>query len=134
MGCARIQIENENENWTTKFVWKNQNLKSKFSSAVLVDDQIFGLDLGILVCLDAATGERRWKNGRYAHGQFIKADKYLIVQSEKGFVAQVAADADRFEETARIDGLQHRTWTHPVIAGGVLLIRNDRKMAAYQLK
>ncbi len=110
------------------------NLKSKFSSAVFDGSHIYGLDLGILVCLDPATGNRIWKNGRYAHGQFIKAGDYLVVQSEKGYVAQVLASSDQFSETSRIEAFRHRTWTHPVIASGVLLIRNDREMAAYRLQ
>ena len=134
MGCARIRIRREQDRWRTSFVWQNKNLKSKFSSAVFDGRNIFGLDLGILVCLDPVTGKRVWKNGRYAHGQFIKAGDYLVVQSEKGFVAQAVASAAGFEETGRVTGLRHRTWTHPVIADGVLLIRNDREMAAYRLK
>lgn len=133
MGCARIRIEKDEGRWKTSFVWQNKNLKSKFSSAVFDGEHIFGLDLGILVCLDPETGKRTWKNGRYAHGQFIQVGDFLIVQSEKGFVAQVVASPERFEETGRIPGLRHRTWTHPVIADGVLLIRNDREMAAYRL-
>ena len=134
MGCAKLRVENEGEQWKTSFVWENQNLKSKFSSAVFDGSHIFGLDLGILVCLDPETGKRIWKKGRYAHGQFIKAGDYLVVQSERGFLAQVIASADEFTETGRVDALRHRTWTHPVVADGVLLIRNDREMAAYRLK
>ena len=134
MGCARIRVSRDGDNWSTEFLWRNQNLKSKFSSAVLAGQHIFGLDLGVLVCLDAESGDRRWKRGRFGHGQFIQAGEFLVVQSEKGFVTQVAADPDQFNEIDRLQGLGHRTWTHPVIAGGVLLIRNDREMAAYQLK
>jgi outer membrane protein assembly factor BamB len=134
MGSARFNIEHRDSEWTVKTVWENQNLKSKFSSAVLHRDHIYGLDLGIMVCLDAKTGDRKWKDGRYAHGQFIKAGDFFIVQSERGYLAQVLVSPSHFEETARVKGLDHRTWTHPAIADGILLIRNDREMAAYQLE
>jgi len=135
MGCARIRLEEKvGGDWKHSFVWKTKNLKSKFSSAVFDGENIFGLDLGILVCLDAKTGKRLWKNGRYAHGQFIMAGDFLIVQAERGFVAQVLAAADNFKEAARVPALTHRTWTHPAMAKDVLLIRNDREMAAFRLK
>ena len=133
MGCAKLRIEKNGDQWNVSTVWENQNLKSKFSSAIFNGSHIFGLDLGVLVCLDPTSGNRVWKNGRYAHGQFIKVGDYLVVQSEKGFVAQVVASAHEFSEMGRIKALRYRTWTHPVVADGVLLVRNDREMAAYRL-
>ena len=133
MGSARFRIENRDGEWTVKTVWENQNLKSKFSSAVLHRDHIYGLDQGIMVCLDAKTGRRKWKGGRYAHGQFIQAGDFFIVQSERGYLAQVLVSSDHFEETAKVQALDHRTWTHPAIANGVLLIRTDRQMAAFRI-
>ncbi len=134
MGCARFRIEKHNGQWAVESVWKNQKLKSKFSSAVFHQDHIYGLDLGIMVCLDAKTGARKWKGGRYSHGQFIKAGDFFIVQSERGYLAQVVASPNHFEETARVMALDDRTWTHPALANGVLLIRNDREMAAYEIE
>ncbi len=134
MGSARFNIDHRDGEWSVKTVWEKQKLKSKFSSAVFHDDHIYGLDQGIMVCLDAKTGDRKWKGGRYAHGQFIKTGDYFIVQSERGYLAQVLVSSSHFEETARVEGLDNRTWTHPAIADGVLLIRNDREMAAYQLE
>jgi outer membrane protein assembly factor BamB len=134
MGCARFRIENTDGQLSAEVVWKNKNLKSKFSSAILHKDHIYGLDLGIMTCVDAETGKRQWKEGRYAHGQFIQAGNFFIVQSEKGYLAQVAVDPTAFRETGRLKALKHRTWTHPTLADGVLLIRNDREMAAIRLK
>ena len=133
MGSARYRIENVDGILTPKLVWKNQNLKSKFSSAVFHENHIYGLDLGIMVCLDAMTGVRKWKEGRYAHGQIVKAGDYLIVQSEKGYLAQVQLSPNAFFEVAKCKALKHRTWTHPAISNGVLLIRNDREMAAFRI-
>lgn len=133
MGSARYQIEIVEGKWTPRLVWKNQNLKSKFSSAILHENYIYGLDLGIMVCLDAGTGVRKWKGGRYAHGQFVKVGNHFIMQSERGYLAQVSVSPDAFSEVAKCQALSHRTWTHPAISNGMLLIRNDREIAAFQI-
>ena len=46
-------------------------MKNKFNSSVLHEGHVYGLDEGILTCLDVKTGEQRWKGGRYGYGQVI---------------------------------------------------------------
>lgn len=132
-GTALFEFSRISDRFDFRTVWQNKKLRSKFASAVFDGKSVFGLDEGILVCLDARTGERHWKNGRYRHGQILLAGEYLIVQSEEGYIAQVAATTDEFREYARIEALDRRTWTHPVVTDNYLLTRNDREMVCYAL-
>ncbi len=95
----------------------------------------FGFDGSLLASIDLASGKRRWKGGRYGHGQLLLlADQgLLLVLSEQGALALVAATGDDFRELARFPGIEGKTWNHPVLAGDVLLVRNDREMAAFRL-
>ena len=132
-GAALLKISRDGENFQAETVWSNRNLKSKFASAVYDGRHIYGLDEGILVCLDAETGQRLWKNGRYYHGQIVLSGEFLVVQAENGYIAQVHADSKRFVEAGRVDALDRRTWTHPVVTAGFLLTRNDRQIACYRV-
>jgi hypothetical protein len=85
--------------------------------------------------VDAATGDRRWKGGRYGHGQvLLLADqKLLLVLGEYGEVHLLAANPDKLEELGKFQALNDKTWNHPVIAHGRLYVRNDREVACYEL-
>ena len=101
-------------------------MKSEFSNIVARNGFIYGLDDGILACVEAATGDRKWKDGRYGHGQLILADDLLLVQTEQGPIALVEANPAAYREVARLSGLSAKTWNTPALAGEFLLIRNDQ--------
>jgi outer membrane protein assembly factor BamB len=87
-----------------------------------------------MACLDVATGELRWKGGRYGHGQVLLAAGHLIVLTEDGDLALLRATAERHEEIARFPAIEGKTWNHPAIADGYLLVRNIAEMAAFDLR
>ena len=106
-------------------------MKNKFTSSVLHEGYIYGLDEAILACIDAATGELKWKGGRYGYGQILLAGDHVIVLTEDGDLVLVRATPERHDEVARFPAIEGKTWNHPIIAGGYLLVRNLREMAAF---
>jgi outer membrane protein assembly factor BamB len=109
-------------------------MKNQFTSSVLHDGYIYGLDENILACVDAATGDLKWKGGRYGYGQVMLASGHLIVLSESGELALVRATPDGHDERVRFPAIAGKTWNHPVIVDGILLIRNLQEMAAFDLR
>jgi outer membrane protein assembly factor BamB len=88
----------------------------------------------MLVCLDSQTGERKWKDGRYGYGQVLVADGYLIVLSGEGELALVKASPDHYEELAHFQAIDGKTWNHPAMAAGKILVRNAVQMACFDLQ
>jgi len=115
-------------------VWRNIRMKNQFTSSVLHDGFIYGLDESILACVDAATGELKWKGGRYGYGQVLLASGHLIVLGEDGDLVLVRATPERHEELARFPALEGKTWNHPAMSDGILLVRNNNEMAAFDLR
>jgi outer membrane protein assembly factor BamB len=128
-GAALVEVNGA----TTRAVWENINMKNKFNSSVLHQGHVYGLDEGILSCVDVNTGERKWKGGRYGYGQVVLAGSNLIVITDTGELALVKAAPDQFSELARFQALEGKTWNYPAIAGGRLLVRNANQMAAFDI-
>lgn len=134
-GAAVIEIARRGgERFGAREVWRNIRMKNRFTSSVLHDGYIYGLDEAILACVSAETGELMWKGGRYGHGQLMLADGHLIVLTEDGDLALVRATPKRHEEIVRFPVLKGKTWNHPAMADGYLLVRSLAEMAAFDLR
>jgi outer membrane protein assembly factor BamB len=136
MGTRRIAVSSDGSGeWTVDEQWTSRGLKPYYNDLVVHRGTAFGFDGNILAAIDVATGDRAWKGGRYGNGQMLLlADQdLLLVLSERGELALVRASAERFEELVRLQVLDGKTWNHPVVADGVLYVRNAEEAAAYRL-
>lgn len=132
-GCAAVEVTKTASGFSARIVWQNKNLKNKFTSSVFWQGYVFGLDEDILTCLDAATGERKWKDGRYGYGQMLLASAHLVILSGEGELALVRATPDHYDEVARFQAIKGKTWNHPAVADGKILVRNAQEMACFEI-
>jgi outer membrane protein assembly factor BamB len=114
-------------------VWESPRLKSKFANVIVHGGYLYGLDDGVMTCLDPATGERKWKGGRYGHGQLLLVGDVLLVQTEEGEIVLLEPTPDGPRELTRYAVLDGKTWNPPALAGTLLAVRNDREAAVYEL-
>ncbi len=129
----RFRRSSDGATLAPEIVWESRRMKAKFTNMVSHDGAVFGLDDGVLVSLDAETGERHWKKGRYGHGQLLLVDGHLLILSEKGEVVLVAADASEHRELGRFHALGDKSWNTPALAGRHLLLRNAGEAVCYEL-
>ena len=134
-GLTLIQATKQDSKWTTKRLWESSKLKPTLNDFVVQDSALYGFDDGIFCCLDLATGKRRWKAGRYGHGQvlLLTDQNLLLVMGEFGEAVLLRANPERHEELARFQTISGKTWNHPVVAHGRLYVRNAEEMACYEL-
>ena len=134
-GIRRLAVTHGSDGWTAVERWTSEGIRPYFNDFVIHNDHAYGFEARSLACIDLKNGERRWKGGRYGRGQVaLLADQdLLLVLSEKGDLALVEATPDQHTELARFPAIEGKTWNHPVLVGDVLLVRNDREMAAFRL-
>jgi len=133
-GSARLHISKSAEGtWTATEVWRTNKMKAKFTNLVLAGDFVYGLDDGVLACLDARDGKLRWRDGKYRHGQVILVGALLLLMAEDGDVVLVDPQPNARHELCRFSAISGRTWNPPALAGRYLVVRNDIEAACYRL-
>jgi outer membrane protein assembly factor BamB len=133
IGAKRIEIVDDGGSLRAELVWESPRLKAKFANFLLYRGFVYGLDDGVLVCLDPATGERRWKRGRYGHGQLLLAGDLLLVTGEQGDLVLIDPNPDQLTELAVYPALTGKSWNPAALAGQYFLWRNDREAVLLEL-
>ncbi|MCL4817686.1 MAG: PQQ-binding-like beta-propeller repeat protein [Vicinamibacteria bacterium] len=133
VGAKRFRLAADGGAIRSSLVWESPRLKAKFTNVVLHEGFLYGLDDGVLTCVDPESGERRWRAGRYGHGQVILVGGQLLVMAESGELVLVEPRPDAHVERARVAVLDGKTWNPPALAGDLLLVRNDKEAAAWRL-
>ena len=132
-GSKLLQVDFDGGVFSATELWKSIRMKAKFTNLVFHDDHIYGLDDGMFTCIDAERGHRKWKDGRYGHGQILLRGSHILVMAENGDVVLLEANPEKQVELTKFAALDGKTWNPPALAGDYLLVRNHREAACYKL-
>jgi outer membrane protein assembly factor BamB len=134
VGGAVLRITAADGKAAVQEVWRNREMKNKFSSSVLHGVHLYGFDEGTLKCVDVTDGSTRWRQRGFGHGSLIYADGHLIVLGNKGQLALVEATPEAFREESRANIFDGKTWTSPALSGGRLFLRDEKQVVALELR
>lgn len=132
-GAALLRIRPAAGRFTVEELWLSKGMKNHFNSSVLQNGYLYGFDNATLKCIDAATGEEKWKKSGFGKGSLILADGNLIVLSERGQLLLVEATPVEYKEKGNAQVLQGKCWTHPSLSGGKLYLRNQKELLCLDL-
>lgn len=117
-------------------IWFTKDMRNHHSSSVLVGDHLYGFSSAILTAVKFDTGEIAWRDRSVGKGSLVYADGRLYCFSENGVVGLVEATPAGYVERGRFRIQQGElpTWTHPVVAGGRLYLRDQDTIYAFDVK
>jgi len=117
-------------------IYFTKDMRNHHSSSVLVGDYLYGYSSSILTAMKFDTGEIAWRDRSVGKGSLVYADGNLYCFSENGVVGLVEATPTGYHEKGRFRIQQGSlpTWTHPVVAGGRLYLRDQDTIYAFDVK
>jgi outer membrane protein assembly factor BamB len=135
-GGALLGLTAENGEVRMRELYFTREMQNHHGGIVLVNGYLYGFNNSILTCLEFATGRMMWRDRSVGKGSLTFADGHLYLFSENNVVGLAEASPMGYREKGRFrvadQGLP--SWAHPVVAGGRLYIRNQRTLAAYNVK
>jgi len=132
-GGGVVEIKPDNK---AQEIWFTKDMRNHHSSSVLIGDYLYGFSSAILTAIKFDTGEIAWRDRSVGKGSLVYADGNLYCFSENGVVGLVEATPNGYKEYGRFRLPQNElpTWTHPVVAGGRLYLRDQDTIYAFDVK
>jgi outer membrane protein assembly factor BamB len=120
-----------------KEVYLVREMLNFHGGVVRVGEYVYGTGGNGLVCLDFKTGERKWIERSVGRGSLVAADGHLYLRGERGSMTLAEAVPTGYKEKGRFQQpfrSRFPTFTHPVIAGGRLYLRDENVLLCYDVK
>ena len=141
VGCKMIRLEKGGK---AEEEYSNDTIINHHGGVILIGDHLYGhSDRGGWKCQNFATGEELWRSKDLGKGAIHYADGMLYCLGESdGTIALVKASPKGWLESSRFK-LSPQTqlrkpsgkiWTHPVVIGGQLYLRDQEIIYCYNVK
>jgi outer membrane protein assembly factor BamB len=124
-------------------VWTDKVLDVHHGGVVLVNGYIYGSNWlnnadGNWCCIEWKTGKKMWEEHWNCKGSIISAEGMLYIYDEKkGNVGLLNATPEKFDLVSSFQVTQGTAgpfWAHPVIHNGILYLRHNNALMAYDIK
>jgi outer membrane protein assembly factor BamB len=142
VGCKMIKLGSANE---VTEGYANKEMVNHHGGVILLDGHLYGYSdrLG-WVCQNLKSGEKVWaEKAALGKGAIAYADgMFYCLAEQDGTLALVEASAAGWKERSRFKldpqttqrSPRGRIWTHPVISGGRLYLRDQELLSCYDVK
>ena len=132
-GLARVTASGDGQRADQVYFEKKMN--NHHGGMIRLGDYLYGYGGG-LMCMNFLTGKVAWTNRSVGKGSLVAVDGKLILLSEGHKVALIDASPEAYKELGRfeIERQGRPSWAHPVVAGGRLYLRDQQRLAVYDIR
>jgi outer membrane protein assembly factor BamB len=139
IGSQLLQFSRgDDEQLQVEEIWARKVMKTKMGNVVIRDGFVYGLDGGLMQCIDVADGSNQWKKRRVpaiGHGQIMLVGRHVVVLSESGELILVEATPDEYREVTamRVFPPEQVTWNNMAFSAPYLLLRNAEQAVCLKM-
>jgi enterochelin esterase-like enzyme len=115
---------------TVQTIWTAPVLHATYSPPVYHDGHLFGMSgRAALACVEAATGQIRWRSREPGDGFVALVGGDLVVLTKDRTLHVAPASPEGWKERARIELFSDMAWTPPSVAAGAVFARSLGELA-----
>jgi outer membrane protein assembly factor BamB len=137
VGAALLEIGRQG----LKEVWRNpEAMRNHWATSIHHEGYVYGYhgrheNSTVLRCISLNDGKVQW-DGPPGLGRStaIMAEGHLIVVGERGDLALIEVNPDRYIEKARARLFNYPAWAPPALAGGLLYVRDETQLVCIDLR
>jgi outer membrane protein assembly factor BamB len=135
-GAVLLEISTGKGGLTAREVYFTNDMRNHHASCVLIGEYLYGFSDSILTAMQFDTGKVAWRDRSVGKGSVVFADDRLYLYSENGVVGLAEANPAGYREHGRFEIRAGRlpTWSHPIVSGGKLFIRDQDTIYAYDVR
>ena len=135
-GAALLDLAAARGGVLAREVYFTRDMRNHHATSVLVGDHLYGFSSSILTAMQFDTGQVAWRDRSVGKGSLVFADDRLYLFSERGTVGLAEATPTGYREHGRFDIRTGNlpTWSHPVVSGGKLFLRDQDTIYAYDVR
>ena len=134
-GAALLSLGADGNKVIVSEIYFTNDMRNHHASSVLVGDFLYGFSSSILTAMQFDTGKVAWRDRSVGKGSVVVADNQLYLFSEQGVVGLADVNPSQYVERGRFQLKTGSlpTWSHPVVAGGKLFLRDQDAIYAYNV-
>lgn len=110
-------------------LWTASTIKSTYVVPVYHDGHIYGMNSKILTCIDAETGEMKWRSREPGDGFPTLVGDHLVIMTKPGVLRVARASSEGYRQVAELALFDELSWTAPTFADGHLFVRSMGHLA-----
>ena len=159
-GVTAKNLVQEEDKLSAELAWSNEDNSLMYNTPVLKDGLLFGLSsLNSLFCINVETGETAWnaptdpkanaqpqaqpqgqeRRGRRGgssggYGSIVDAGEVLFALPPSGDLIVFKPSAEKYQELARYKTASGNTYSHPVIAGKRIYVKDKDTVTLWTLE
>jgi hypothetical protein len=134
--AVMLKVAGKDTAFTVTELWRGPRIRNTHGPVIYKDGYLYGFAGPITVCIDAATGDLKWRQRTYEGSLVGYGDYLLLLGQSSGELALVRASPEGYSELTRMRVFTpgSTSITGPAPSGSRIFLRNVEEIVALRVE